>query len=134
MTKKFLIVTLAFLLPAWAEAPSRGKKPASKPLNKVLAARIDKLLDEGVAAQGHWGVLVVDLKDGRVVYARNEHRLFAPASNTKLFTTATALETLGPGFKFRTTLESAAPPTAQRQLTRNSFLAARGDPTPSHIL
>src|SRR5258706_2915211 len=134
MSHRVLVVALVLLLPAWAATPSKKKKPA-KPAtntNRVLASRIDKLLDEGVAAQAHWGVLVVDLKDGRVVYARNEHRLFAPASNTKLFTTATALETLGPGYKFRTTLESVAPPNAQGEIAGDLVLVGRGDPNLSH--
>jgi D-alanyl-D-alanine carboxypeptidase/D-alanyl-D-alanine-endopeptidase (penicillin-binding protein 4) len=100
---------------------------AAPPNKSALAARIDKLLDEGPAAQAHWGVLAVDLKDGRVVFARNEHKLFAPASNTKLFTTAAALETLGPKFTFRTTVEAAAPP-AEGQVAGDLVLVGRGDP------
>ena len=42
---------------------------------------------------------------------------FAPASNTKLYTTATALETLGPSYKFHTTVEAAAPPSADGALS-----------------
>jgi D-alanyl-D-alanine carboxypeptidase/D-alanyl-D-alanine-endopeptidase (penicillin-binding protein 4) len=105
------------------------KKPAKPvPRTPKLAEIIDQLLDEGASARANWGVLVVDLKDGRTVYARNEHRLFAPASNTKLFTTATALETLGPKFQERTTVEAAAPPNAQGEIAGDLVLVGRGDP------
>lgn len=100
---------------------------AAPPGKHGLAARIDKLLEEGPAAQAHWGVLAVDLQDGRIVFARNEHKLFAPASNAKLFTTAAALETLGPRFTFRTTVESATPLTSG-QIAGDLVLVGRGDP------
>jgi D-alanyl-D-alanine carboxypeptidase/D-alanyl-D-alanine-endopeptidase (penicillin-binding protein 4) len=136
MHKRFTaVVLLICLLPCAAQpakkkhakTPSASAKAAALAAS-MLAASIDKLLDDGPSAQAHWGVLVVDLKDNRVVFARNEHRLFAPASNTKLFTTATALETLGPAHKFHTTVEAAAPPDAQGQITGDLVLVGRGDP------
>jgi D-alanyl-D-alanine carboxypeptidase/D-alanyl-D-alanine-endopeptidase (penicillin-binding protein 4) len=127
MIRKFpvvLLLTLATLAPF----AQKKKAPRPAPPTSKLAAIIDQLLDDGASARAHWGVLVVDLKDGRTVYARNEHRLFAPASNTKLFTTATALETLGPKFQERTTVEAAAPPNAQGEIAGDLILVGRGDP------
>ncbi len=94
MKKLLFLCCVAAVL--FAQAPKK---------KSALAARIDALLDDGLSANAFWGVLVVDAKTGRVVYARNEHHMFAPASNTKLFTTATALETFGPKFTTRTTIE-----------------------------
>ena len=45
---------------------------------------------------GHWGVLVIDRKTGQTIYEHNADRFFAPASVTKLFSTAAALVELGP--------------------------------------
>ena len=42
------------------------------------------------------------LKDGQFLYLRNENKGFTPASNMKLFTTATALARLGPDFCYET--------------------------------
>ena len=39
-----------------------------------------------------------------MLYARDDDHLFAPASNTKLFTTALALTMLGPEYRFKTTV------------------------------
>ncbi len=47
-------------------------------------------------------MLVTDADTGEIVYSLNAARYFAPASNAKLFTTAMALATLGPNFRFRT--------------------------------
>ncbi len=128
LTLEFPLVVLLVLSTLAPFAQKRKPKPTPRPAVTKLVAIIDQLLDDGVAARAHWGVLVVDLKDGHTVYARNEHRLFAPASNTKLFTTATALETLGPNFQERTTVEAAAPPNAQGEIAGDLVLVGRGDP------
>jgi len=120
---KKLLAVCCFVFSMLALAAAQPNKSHKSP----LATRIDKLLDEGQSAQAHWGVLVADLKDARVVFARNEHKLFAPASNTKLFTTAAALETLGPKFTFRTTVEAATPLT-EGQVAGDLVLVGRGDP------
>ena len=54
-----------------------------------------------------WGVAVVDHK-GKLVYGRNEHRLFTPASNTKLVVTAVASALL-PQRQARDFWKTAAP-------------------------
>jgi D-alanyl-D-alanine carboxypeptidase/D-alanyl-D-alanine-endopeptidase (penicillin-binding protein 4) len=71
-----------------------------------LAHAIDTLVDSSnpIAAYSNFGIHVVDLKTGKPLYARNETRLFLPASNMKLFTTALALLKLGPAYRFETRL------------------------------
>jgi D-alanyl-D-alanine carboxypeptidase/D-alanyl-D-alanine-endopeptidase (penicillin-binding protein 4) len=63
-----------------------------------------------------------------VVYSRDADRLFSPASNTKLFTTAAALALIGPNYRFRTTVESATPPDPYGRLSGDLVLVGRGDP------
>ena len=48
------------------------------------------------------GVHVRSLKDGRALFERNSAKLFNPASNQKLLTTAAALWNLGPSYRFKT--------------------------------
>src|SRR5579859_1826852 len=81
-----------------------------KPSADSLAGRVAAVLDGKDARRAHWGIAVVSLDTGKTIYAHNDHQLFTPASNTKLFTTAAALEGLGPDFKFKTTVESAQAP------------------------
>ncbi len=70
-----------------------------------LAHAIDTLVDSSpLAAHSSIGIHVVDLKTGKPLYVRNETRLFLPASNMKLFTTALALLKLGPAYRFETRL------------------------------
>jgi serine-type D-Ala-D-Ala carboxypeptidase/endopeptidase (penicillin-binding protein 4) len=50
------------------------------------------------------GALVTDLSTGHVLYALNDAAGFAPASTTKIATAIAALDTLGPGARFSTTV------------------------------
>lgn len=69
-----------------------------------VAARIDELLERPAARRTLWGILVRDLESGATVYERNPDKLFLPASNAKLFSTALALARLGPDYRFTTTV------------------------------
>lgn len=98
---------------------------ASKP---SLQQRIDQILAQPEVARGFWGIEIVSLPSGKVLYARNEHKLFTPASNTKLFTTAAALALIGPDYRFRTTVESTGTLDKYGRLTGDLILVGRGDP------
>ena len=63
-----------------------------------------------VARSSFWGVRIVSIPSGRLVFERNAARLFVPASNAKLFTTALALTRLGPDYRFHTTVLSDKTP------------------------
>jgi D-alanyl-D-alanine carboxypeptidase/D-alanyl-D-alanine-endopeptidase (penicillin-binding protein 4) len=76
-----MVVCFALAAHLYAAAP----KP--KPLDKRIAG----LLAEPDLARGFWGIEVVSLTTGKVLYQQNADRLFTPASNTKLFTTAATL-------------------------------------------
>src|SRR4051812_3456391 len=79
---------LAACLPLCAE-----DKPDSK--ESPLAAKIHELTRSPHYRHAHWGMLFMDLNSGEVLYQENADKLFAPASVTKCFTVATALDALG---------------------------------------
>src|SRR2546427_392139 len=96
--------------------------------HKSLAARINAILSQRDLARGFWGVEVVSLSGGKVLYAQNADKLFTPASNTKLFTTAAALALIGPDYNFRTTVETNGTLDKHGRLTGDLVLVGRGDP------
>lgn len=98
------------------------------PAADSLAGRVAAVLEGKDAQRAHWGIAVVSLDTGKTVYAHNDHQFFTPASNTKLFTTAAALEGLGPDFKFKTTVESALVPDKLGRIAGDIYLVGRGDP------
>ncbi len=95
---------------------------------KSLPARIDAVLAEPDLARGFWGIEVVSLSTGKVLYDHNSDKLFTPASNTKLFTTAAALALIGPDYTFHTTVETNGTLDRHGRLTGDLILVGRGDP------
>ncbi|HZB44541.1 MAG TPA: D-alanyl-D-alanine carboxypeptidase/D-alanyl-D-alanine-endopeptidase [Pyrinomonadaceae bacterium] len=96
--------------------------------DEELGRRIGELIEKSEAASARWGVHVVSLRDARVLYERDARRLFAPASNMKLYTTAVALELLGAGHRWRTSVYAAAGADAAGTIKGDLVLYGRGAP------
>ncbi|MBA3319214.1 MAG: D-alanyl-D-alanine carboxypeptidase/D-alanyl-D-alanine-endopeptidase [Gemmatimonadales bacterium] len=92
-----------------------------------LAQRVDQRLDTPPFDKSLWGVSLVD-HGGKVLYGRNDRRLFTPASNAKLIVTAVASALLPPDFAVRTSLYAAGPVVAG-VLRGDLVLYGRGDPS-----
>jgi len=90
-----------------------------------LEHRIDSLAESSgprsITGSGFAGIHVVELATGKTIYHLNENRLFLPASNMKLFTTALALLRLGPDRRFTTQVVLTA--------AGDLVLAGVGDPS-----
>ncbi len=93
-----------------------------------LAQRIEAILAEPEAARGFWGIQVVSLSSGKVLYQQNAGKLFTPASITKLFTTSAALALIGPDYRFQTTVETSGLVDKHGRVTGDLVLVGRGDP------
>src|SRR5213595_2064374 len=94
----------------------------------ALEKRIGAILGQPDLARGFWGIEVVSLQNGKVRYSQNADKLFTPASNTKLFTTAEALALIGPDYNFRTTVETNGTLDKHGRLNGDLVLVGRGDP------
>lgn len=106
--KSLLSAIAVFLLAAFSLAgcASGSNLKREMPLNTLegLKQRIAERFDDTTFSHAHWGVMIKSLKTGEVWYERNSQRMFNPASNEKIPTTASALLTLGPDFQFETKL------------------------------
>jgi D-alanyl-D-alanine carboxypeptidase/D-alanyl-D-alanine-endopeptidase (penicillin-binding protein 4) len=118
-------------LPATQQAAGKGGEAPEKKAGERFAERAESLVSTAPVNKGEWGVLVVDAATGETLYEKNADRYFAPASNMKLLTTALALDKLGPGFRFRTTVETHGA-IAQGVLSGDLILVGRGDPNLSN--
>jgi serine-type D-Ala-D-Ala carboxypeptidase/endopeptidase (penicillin-binding protein 4) len=92
-----------------------------------LAHRVDAVLATPGYRSGHWGILVVDRKTGQTLYERDPDQLFAPASVTKLFSTAAALVDIGPNHRFQTPLVRRGDIDPKGILHGDLILIAQGD-------
>jgi D-alanyl-D-alanine carboxypeptidase/D-alanyl-D-alanine-endopeptidase (penicillin-binding protein 4) len=92
--------------------------------------RIDAALKaSGAASRGFWGIHVVSVSTGRTLYQLEPDRYFVPASTAKLFSTALALERLGPDYRFVTLITADQAPDASGRLSGDLRLVGGGDPT-----
>ena len=127
--RAFRIAICAAIFAAGANATVAQQPPASKRADVAqFRARVEKALDEADALRAAWGIVVSDRDTGETLYSLNADHFFAPASNAKIFTTALALATLGPDYRFRTTLESPGTLGSDGRLSGDLILVGRGDP------
>lgn len=113
------------LLPALIAVALAGSSWAQEP----IAPKLEAILDVPEFKHSHWGVLVIDLETGRTLYERNADKLFAPASVTKLFSVAAALDELGADFRYETPVYVRGELNEEGELDGDLILVASGDPT-----
>ncbi len=114
-------------------APARSTSAAATQQGAAAALALRTRLDAYIAqprfASARWGIDVINLADGRTLYAHAADKLFVPASNAKLYTAALALHQLGPDAHFTTTLYASEKPDARGVLHGDLILFGGGDPT-----
>ena len=93
-----------------------------------LTQLINQTIDTSDFTTARWGVCVLSLKDGRILYARNAEGLFTPASNMKIYTTAVALDLLGADYRWRTSVYAESPPDGEGTIKGDLTLYGRGAP------
>lgn len=83
---------------------SLSEKKSAQNLNPLVELRdqLDDYFNDPNFSSATWGVLVKSLKTGEIIYKRNADKLFIPASNMKLFTSAAALLLLGSDYIYET--------------------------------
>jgi D-alanyl-D-alanine carboxypeptidase/D-alanyl-D-alanine-endopeptidase (penicillin-binding protein 4) len=112
-----LIVVLVFAAPLLAAAAAN------------LPPEIRAIIEGPRYRYARWGIMAQDLQSGQTLCAHNADQLFSPASVTKLFTAAAALDRLGPDYRFRTPLYRRGEIDGKGTLNGDLILVASGDIT-----
>ncbi len=107
-----------------------NSKISSEPVSpeEILYRNITYLLSDPNLFNAMIGVYVESLDNGDILFKQNEHKLFIPASNMKLFTSATALLKFGAEFRFKTELHADGDIEAGI-LKGNLIIRGKGDPS-----
>jgi serine-type D-Ala-D-Ala carboxypeptidase/endopeptidase (penicillin-binding protein 4) len=124
---------LSFQLTIGILAPDRSTIAASQPAPITLPAicpsqlptAINEIIDRPEFRRYRWGIVVQVLGTTNQLYNRDGDRLFTPASNVKLITTAVALRHLGAAMRLRTSVYQLP----QTGSVDNLLVVGRGDPT-----
>jgi D-alanyl-D-alanine carboxypeptidase/D-alanyl-D-alanine-endopeptidase (penicillin-binding protein 4) len=95
-----------------------------------LRHEIDSLTSQREFRNAQWGVLIVNPRTGDTLYSKNAGKLFMPASNMKIVTSAVALTLLGADYRYRTTFLTDGE-VRDSLLDGNLLVIGRGDPTVS---
>lgn len=118
--------------PQEKSGPPRESKKKIELRAARFAGRVEAILGSEPLSKGEWGLVVADAETGATLYEKNADKLFVPASNMKLFTTALALAKLGPDYRFQTTLETRGAISPEGTLDGDLVLVGRGDPNLSN--
>ncbi len=123
--KLLLVIFLLNLLSCTSARVSRVKHLTPQ---EELKAGIDYLVNDANLQNAHLGLFIESLSEQKILYALNEYKLFIPASNMKLFTTAAAFDLLGEDFRFKTTFKMTGWISGDT-LKGNLIVRGGGDPT-----
>ena len=93
-----------------------------------LTGAIDTILTDPRLQGAMVSVAVRDATTGETLYERNVDQRLNPASNMKLFSSAAAMDALGPDYRFTTDV-LADEPVRGGQLLSDLYLRGGGDPT-----
>ncbi len=128
MKRKQIIIALitAFFIAGCSPALMGGGKHY-----KYLQKNVDTYLHNIYFTGSSWSIMAVDLQSGRVLLNRDAERSLIPASNMKLLTSACALETLGPDYRFETIIGYTGKIDSAGTLNGDLIIIGEGDPTPA---
>ncbi|HEY3741431.1 MAG TPA: D-alanyl-D-alanine carboxypeptidase/D-alanyl-D-alanine-endopeptidase [Bryobacteraceae bacterium] len=125
---------MIFALAATAAEPAVNLPKPPAPPPKPTPAKLQRTLMDILAcvspglAGALIGIDVIQLSTGRTIAKFNPQNQFAPASNAKLYTTATALMRLGPDYRYETRVTAATAPDSTGSVGDLYFIGG-GDPT-----
>ncbi|MGA9748949.1 MAG: D-alanyl-D-alanine carboxypeptidase/D-alanyl-D-alanine-endopeptidase, partial [Nocardioides sp.] len=127
LTSAVLTVTGGLATGNLGPADQVTKVAAADAGDPALTAAIDSLLADPRFTGSMVSVAVRDAESGEAIYERDTGQRLNPASNMKLFTSAAAMDALGPDYRFTTDLLSDGRVRGGK-LRSDLYLRGGGDP------
>lgn len=136
-TGLFIFFSFSLLIGSNALGQSPSPTPTSRsvivpsvsptPTLTDLANNLRTRLFSQEARRARIGIKVISMNTGKVIFEQDSDKYFMPASNMKNFTVASAMEKLGPNFKFVTSVYAQSPIDAAGNLKGDLRIYGRGD-------
>jgi D-alanyl-D-alanine carboxypeptidase/D-alanyl-D-alanine-endopeptidase (penicillin-binding protein 4) len=136
--QSLVIILVCFCLISCIREPDKSHTPVQAtfpdtikdtlPQKTQLQIEIERIAADPVMKNGSFGLLVTDAANGEIIAEHNPDLSLVPASTIKLFTTAAALEILGPDKRFKTSLAYEGQ-IVDGILHGNIVIRGGGDPT-----
>jgi D-alanyl-D-alanine carboxypeptidase/D-alanyl-D-alanine-endopeptidase (penicillin-binding protein 4) len=127
---KFHLAVRGLLAAGWLLAGSAHALETNSTASVAeLASQIETHLAEPRFHGALWGVKIVSLASGQTIFENHADRLMSPASNSKLYTGALALDRLGADYHIITPILATARPDAGGTVHGDLVIAGRGDPS-----
>jgi len=131
---KIIIITIVAIMvincstntPFSTSVPKQEFRRSSQ---EQAAYMIDTLLNQAPTDMGWWGVKIQYARSGEVIYERNSAKLFMPASNMKMYTTAAALCLLNPQYRYETDFVTNGSIDEEGILNGDLMIKGSGDPS-----
>lgn len=95
---------------------------------REFRAQVNQIINYPAFNPATMGIHVEEYGTNKILYSLNPHKLLIPASNMKLFTTASALAMLGPQYTYQTSLHTDGI-VRNDTLLGNLYIRGSGDPT-----
>ncbi len=89
--------------------------------------QINQVLNDVNLKGAQYGIAVYSQSAQKFIFQKNVEKLLTPASNTKLFTTFTAMSFLGPNFNIKTSVFCLPSVIKGNQINGDIYLYGRGD-------
>src|SRR6185369_2434539 len=125
MKRVIRLLLLAAILASSTQAQTSAPPATLEQLQQRLADHVS----QPRFAAALWGVKIVSLDSGKTIFENNPQKLFSPASNSKLYTVALALDRLGADYRIKTSLYANGAPDKNGVLEGDLIVYGRGDPT-----
>lgn len=118
----------ALLMAGLSAAPALLAAAAAPASVEALRTQIETYITQPRFNGAIWGIKVVSLETGQVLFAHHADRRMTPGSNTKLYAAALALDKLGGDYRIATPIYASAAP-AGGELRGDLVVSGRGDPS-----
>lgn len=125
---RYIIFIFSFLV-LCSHCLAQTKAVVADTSKNSLEKAIETFLADTDLKNAAFTFLAVDSKTGNAIAEHNPNMSIVPASTMKLVTTASALEMLGAGYRFKTTLQYTGSIDTAGVLHGDLYIKGGGDPT-----